>query len=157
MGTDVNLTQGILETLWKVSGVQVQLTQGILEILSVSSANIEVSASVQLVVSGVTVKNAIGLTPLTVSASWLTPVGTFTYNWTFELPTGSSTSANVTRIASAGSGVLDIALMSAFLSNALGSNVASSIPIYVRNVRVPNPFDGKFQESNQAKRRVWPL
>ena len=157
MGTDVQLTQGILETLWKVSGVQVHFTQGILEVLFVSTANLEVSASVQLVVSGSIVKNAIGLKPLTVSASWLTPIGTFTYNWTFELPTASSTSANVTRIASAGSGVLGIALMSAFLSNALGSNVASSLAIYVRNVRVPNPFDGNFQESNQAKRRVWPL
>jgi len=157
MGTDVRFTQGILEILGKTSGINVLFTQGILEVLSVSAAEIQVSAYVELTVSGNIVKNAIGLKPLAVSAQWITGAGAFTYKWDFELPAGSSTASAVNRTFSAGSGILDRSIMSAFVSNNLGSSVGSSIAIYVRHAGVPNPFDGKFKESNQSKRRVWPL
>lgn len=157
-GIDVLLTQGILETLWKASGIDVRLTQGILEVLFVSDVSVvSLSAYVELTVSGNVVKNAIGLKPLAVSAQWITGAGTFTYQWDFELPVGSSTTSAINRTFSAGSGLLDRSIMSAFVSNDAGSSVGSSIAIYVRHAGIPNPFDGKFQESNQSKRRVWPL
>lgn len=156
MGTDVNLTQGILETLWKVSGIEVRLTQGILEILSVSAAATALSAYVELTVSGAVVKNAIGLRPLAVSAQWITGAGTFTYQWDFELPVGSSTASAIARSFSAASGDLRRSIMSAFVSNNAGSSLASSIAVHVRHVREPNVWDGKVQIENQAKRRLWP-
>lgn len=155
--TDVNLTQGILEGLFKAGALDVRFTQGVLEVLSVSAAAAAISGTITLRVSGVNVTNAIGLKPLTVSALWTTGSAGFTFNWVFELPVGSATSADITRVFSAGSGILGQSILSGLVSNAAGSSLISSAIIYVRNVGTPNPFDGKYQESNQAKRRVWPL
>jgi hypothetical protein len=176
--TDVRITQGLLEVIEKAGAINVlttqavveviaknslsgyvNITQGLLEIISKSTAATSVSGSLVLTVSGVVVRNAIGLKPLTVSAEWNVTGGlsNFTYQWLFEIPTGSSTSANITRSFSAFSNTPPRSIVSAFVSDAGGSSIASTIAIYLTHAGFPNAFDGHFKESNQPKRRVWPI
>ena len=133
------------------------VAQAALEVLRSISA-VSLAGYLQLIVSGVSVVNAIGIRPLTVSAEWIITKGTpnFTYAWSIELPTASATTSSLTRIVSAGSGILRTALISTTASDAVTTNLTSSIFVFVRYAGVPNLFDGKYQESNQPKRRTWP-
>ena len=154
--TDVRLTQGTLEAMFDAGALDVKLTQGVLEVLYVSAVATVSGASLVLSVSGIQVTNAIGLKPLTVSASWSITGASAgaAYQWVFELPAGSSTSANITRSFSAFSGVPGRNILSAVVT--LSAAFSSSVAIYVKNAGFPNSFDGNFIESNQPKRRVFP-
>jgi hypothetical protein len=114
--------------------------------------------SLQLIVSGVTVVNAIGLKPYTLSALWTASGGgaPYTYSWLFEQPAGSATASAITRSVSAGSGDLRQQRLSAVLTDSGGIALASAVLLHVRHVAVPNLFDGHVQEASQRRRRVWP-
>jgi hypothetical protein len=156
--TDVRLTQDVLEVV-RTGQPDAQLTQVALEVLRKDlAAAVSLTGTLALVVSGVPVANALGLAPLTVSASWSLSGGTspFTYAWAFELPEASSEASAVTPVFSAGSGVLQTSRLSALVSDASGAEVSAAALVHLRRVQTPNVFDGIFQESNQAKRRLWP-
>jgi hypothetical protein len=116
------------------------------------------TAALQLLVSGVTVVNAIGLRPFTLSALWTASGGgaPYTYSWLFEQPTGAATASAITRSVSAGSGDLRQQRLSAGLTDSGGTALASAVLLHVRHVAVPNLFDGHVQEASQRRRRVWP-
>jgi hypothetical protein len=116
------------------------------------------TARLQLLVSGVLVANAIGLRPLTVSALWSVSGGAtpYTYQWLFQLPTGSATTSTVTRHVSAAGGDLRTVVVSVLVSDAGAAQVTSRFLVALRCVHTPNYFDGRVQPENQYRRRVWP-
>ncbi len=126
---------------------------------SVPSAAVTMTAYVQLIVSSVSVANAVGLRPLAVSAEWVVSGGTspFAFQWLANDPTASATTSAFTRTYSAGSGAPYNTLVSARVSDASGTTVASSFLVQLRFVRSPNPFDGRFVVESQKTRRLWPM
>jgi hypothetical protein len=160
--TDLRLTQQVLEVL-RTGIPDAQLTQVVLEVVRVDSGTGVVSAvsltgRLQLLVSGVSVVNALGLRPLTVSAEWIVSGGAsaFSYAWSFELPTSTSAVSAVTRTFSAGSGFLGVVRVSALVSDASAASLTSAFVVHLRRAGVPNPFDGRVVYESQAKRRLWP-
>lgn len=123
-----------------------------------AAAAITMTARLQLIVSGVSVVNAIGLRALVVSAEWIISggVSAFSYNWSFELPVASASTSAITRTFSAASGDLRTVLVSAVVSDASGASVTSAFLVHLRYVRMPAVFDGRVQIENQAKRRLFP-
>ena len=122
------------------------------------------TAQVVLVVSSVSVVNAIGHVPLTVSAEWRVcgGAGPLSYHWSFEGVSqmagfaSTATTSSVTRTYTTGGGSLERHRVSARVVDVGGVSTTSAFYVHVRARRAPSEFDGKVVIESQRRRRVFP-
>lgn len=168
VAASANVTQGAIETLFTGADADVNVTTVHVEVfmaLSAPSALPGFSAFIEMQVSGVSVVNAMGLTPFEVSFEYVDPGGSFTggtFSWVFSDVgnevgfVSTDTGSSVTRTYTAGGGQFEIRGITATISSTGGESNTTVFTVRPRAQQNPTPFDPNYQHEAQTKRRVWP-
>lgn len=185
MATSTRVTTAYVDVLYTPSNAEVRANQMAQEVVfTPSDANVRVrsltietlmaapaatvaftdTTRVTFIVSGVSYANAIGRTPLVVSAEWQRIGGTapFTYDWQMSGITGEAgvvsvgTASFITMSYTNTGASRGIRSASAMVSDANICHISATFNIFIKAEQTPTPYDGPFQGESQDRKRTWP-